>query len=36
MTKLILEIRAADGGMDSKLFTATLARSYEKTFSALG
>ena len=31
-----MEIRAAEGGDDSKLFVEDLAVSYEKTFSRLG
>lgn len=34
--KRIVEIRAADGGADSKLFVATLAQLYSKTFTKLG
>ena len=34
--KKIVEIRAAEGGQDSKLFVADLAMAYEKTFSKLG
>lgn len=33
--KKILEIRAAEGGLDSKLFVEDLASAYEKTFSKL-
>jgi len=32
----ILEIRAAEGGDDSKLFVEDLAVAYEKTFLKLG
>lgn len=31
-----LEIRAAEGGQDSKLFVADLAQVYKKTFLKLG
>lgn len=34
--KKILEIRAAEGGDDSKLFVENLAVAYEKTFLKLG
>ena len=34
--KKILEIRAAEGGKDSKLFVNDLATTYEKTFQKLG
>jgi len=34
--KKIVEIRAAEGGQDSKLFVNDLAMAYEKTFSKLG
>ena len=34
--KKILEIRAAEGGKDSKLFIDDLATTYEKTFQKLG
>jgi len=34
--KKIVEIRAAEGGQDSKLFVNDLAIAYEKTFSKLG
>ncbi len=33
--KKILEIRAAEGGKDAKLFVEDLAVAYEKTFSKL-
>jgi len=33
--KNIIEIRAAEGGQDSKLFVEDLAVAYEKTFSKL-
>jgi protein subunit release factor A len=33
--KKIIEIRAAEGGQDSKLFVNDLATAYEKTFSKL-
>jgi protein subunit release factor A len=34
--KKIIEIRAAEGGDDSKLFVEDLATAYEKTFQKLG
>jgi len=34
--KRIMEIRAAEGGDDSKLFVEDLAVAYEKTFNRLG
>jgi len=34
--KKILEIRAAEGGKDAKLFVNDLATIYEKTFQKLG
>jgi protein subunit release factor A len=34
--KKIIEIRAAEGGADSKLFTLDLARAYEKMAQHLG
>lgn len=34
--KKVMEIRAAEGGDDSKLFVVDLAIAYEKTFSKLG
>jgi len=34
--KRIMEIRAAEGGDDSKLFVNDLAIAYEKTFLKLG
>lgn len=34
--KRVLEIRAAEGGEDSKLFVEDLATAYEKTFLKLG
>lgn len=34
--KKIIEIRAAEGGDDSKLFVADLARAYEKLAQHLG
>jgi len=34
--KKIIEIRAAEGGQDSKLFVNNLCVAYEKTFSKLG
>ena len=34
--KKVLEIRAAEGGKDSKLFVNDLAITYEKTFQKLG
>ena len=34
--KKIIEIRAAEGGQDSKLFVSTLAQSYVRMFSAEG
>ncbi len=33
--KKVLEIRAAEGGKDAKLFVEDLAIMYEKTFSRL-
>lgn len=33
--KKLIEIRAAAGGDDSKLFVETLCKAYEKTFSKL-
>jgi len=33
--KKIVEIRAAEGGQDSKLFVEDLAVAYEKTFGKL-
>jgi protein subunit release factor A len=34
--KRILEIRAAEGGEDSKLFTVDLAQAYKKHFDRVG
>lgn len=34
--KRIVEIRAAEGGEDSKLFTKDLAKAYIKLFGSLG
>jgi len=34
--KKIIEIRAAEGGEDSKLFVQDLARAYRRLASALG
>jgi protein subunit release factor A len=34
--KRIIEIRAAEGGEDSKLFAADLARAYQKHFDRVG
>ena len=34
--KRIMEIRGAEGGMDSKLFAADLAKAYIKQFAKLG
>jgi protein subunit release factor A len=34
--KVLVEIRAAEGGEDSKLFVKDLASSYSKFFSRLG
>ena len=34
--KILFEIHAAEGGEDSKLFVADLARAYEKMFSRFG
>lgn len=36
MQKRILEIRSAEGGEDSALFTKDLASAYQKMFSRLG
>ena len=34
--KKIIEIRAAEGGEDSKLFVADLAQAYKKHFDRVG
>lgn len=34
--KKVIELRSAEGGDDSKLFTEDLAIAYEKTFNKLG
>jgi len=34
--KKTIEIRAAEGGKDSKMFVNDLAAAYEKTFQKLG
>jgi len=34
--KVTLEIRAAEGGEDSKLFVKDLAQAYERMFSRIG
>ncbi len=34
--KRIIEIRSAEGGEDSKLFTVDLAQAYQKHFTRVG
>jgi len=34
--KRVLEVKAAEGGKDAKLFVEDLATAYEKTFQKLG
>jgi protein subunit release factor A len=34
--KRVIEIRAAEGGEDSKLFTRDLAQAYQRHFSRVG
>ncbi len=34
--KLVVEIKAAEGGVDAKLFVSDLAQAYQKMFSRLG
>jgi len=34
--KRVIEIRAAEGGEDSKLFATDLAQSYQKHFTRVG
>jgi len=34
--KRVIEIRAAEGGEDSKLFMADLAQAYQRHFSRVG
>ncbi len=34
--KRIIEIRGAEGGQDSKLFAADLAKAYQKHFTRVG